>query len=205
MAFENISAIILAAGASKRIGRPKQLLSVGGKPAIVHCVHKVLAAGIEDVLVVLGHHATAIRRVLADYPVKFVSNHDLSTGMIGSVQYGISALDKSTQAALICPCDYVVIKAGTITALIRCFKQLEYPAIVRPSYKGVKGHPVIFHRKFFHQIQASSMLRDVVRTNLEMVYDMDVDDEGVIMDMDTWDAYLKIKALHETDSKRDCF
>jgi len=197
----NIAAIILAAGASKRMGMPKQLLPFGGKPAIACCVEKILESGIQNLIVVLGHHAEHVQKALNKYPVKLVRNHHLEQGMIGSVQCGISTLDTPMEAVLILPCDYM-IRACTIKSLVKRFQKIGSACIVRPTYKGIKGHPVLFHRRYFQQIQRASMLREVVRNNIEMVYDVNVEDEGITIDMDTWDDYIKMNLLYQTDSSR---
>ncbi len=192
----NISPIILAAGASRRMGQPKQLLSLKGEPVVVHCVKTVLESGLENVMVVTGHYGEQVEKALAGITIKIVFNNEPETGMIGSIKLAVSTLGPEFDAVLIFPCDHVMVRPVTLKALIN-YSTGKAPFIVRPCYQGRTGHPILVHKDFFPQILKSSTLREVVWSNVDMVHDIYVDDVGVITDIDTWDDYLKVKAWFE--------
>src|ERR1051325_895717 len=100
-----ISAILLAAGESKRMGDFKQLLLLDGKTFVARCVDHLLAAGVEEIYVVTGHREAEVRRALAHYDVHFVFNANYREGMSSSIQCGVAALGEKTSAILIALAD----------------------------------------------------------------------------------------------------
>jgi len=148
-----IAAVILAAGSASRFGEQKLLLPLGGKPLIRWTVENVLASQIEDVIVVLGKEAEAVREALEGLPVRFLVNPRYPEGMSSSLQAGVSSLGPAVEAALIVLGDQPQITAAIINQIIETYRRVRKPIIV-PVYEGVRGNPVLFAASLFPELEA---------------------------------------------------
>jgi molybdenum cofactor cytidylyltransferase len=157
-----IAGIILAAGSSSRLGRPKQLLSVGGAPLIRHTVRRALQSSLDEVLVVVGFEGEAVRRALGDLPVRIVENPEAASGQSTSVVAGIEALQElATPTRLGIAIEAVVFLLGdqpgvepkVIDALVAAWHETRAP-VVAPRYTGGIGNPVLFDRRVFPELIA---------------------------------------------------
>lgn len=148
-----ISGIILAAGLSRRMGRPKLLLDWGGKPVIRRAVEQVTAGGVDELIVVLGHEAEPIRQALSGLWVRFVQNPEPEAGQATSIACGIAALAPGVEAAIVALGDQPVLPAAVIPRLIQTFRQTG-KAIVAPVYGGVQGNPVLFAAAVFLELRS---------------------------------------------------
>jgi molybdenum cofactor cytidylyltransferase len=148
-----ISAIVLAAGLSRRMGRPKLLLELGGRPVIRHVVERVIAAGIRHVLVVTGPDNDALARGLAGLDVRFAVNPTPESGQGSSVGVGVRALPPGTDAVLIALGDQPGVPAEVIPALIEALKQ-PGTTIAAPKYADGLGNPVLFAAAVFPEMLA---------------------------------------------------
>src|SRR5512134_3620827 len=114
----HVSAVVLAAGSSARMGRSKQLLPLGPQPVICHCLDSVLDAGITDVVVVLGQNSDGIAAVISGLPVRTTVNDDPSSDMVASVRKGLGAIDPASTGVLICLSDHPLVSADTIATIV---------------------------------------------------------------------------------------
>jgi len=149
-------AVILAAGASTRMGTPKQLLSVGGRPLIVHAVEAALASSAWPVVVVLGAEADRIKPVLARHPVLIAENPAWSEGMASSVRAGIGLMiqfSRSLDASLLALCDQPAFSAGSIARLVEA-QRATGRGIAAAHYRGRNGAPALFLRTHFAALGA---------------------------------------------------
>src|SRR5579859_2818169 len=141
-----VTAILLAAGSSQRMGAPnKLLLPWQGKPIVAATAEQILAAGIDELIVVTGHEATETAAALTHLPVHIVHNPAFVTGMTGSIQTGVRLA--RGDGYMICLADMVLITAREYQELAAAF-DLRYRrdphCILLPEYQGQKGNPVIF-------------------------------------------------------------
>ncbi|HET6780904.1 MAG TPA: nucleotidyltransferase family protein [bacterium] len=146
-----IGAVILAAGPSKRMGRPKLLLSYRGVPLLRRAVDAAVAAGCEDTVVVLGAEADQYRAALDGTPARILVNPHFAEGMSGSIQVGIEAMSDDVVAAVIILADQPFIDAGIIRSLIEKY-QSSGKKIVASQYGDIRGVPALFDRALFLEL-----------------------------------------------------
>jgi len=150
---ESIAGIILAAGASQRMGQPKPLLLWHGKPFICHVARTALDAGLAPVVIVTGAHAEEVRAALADLPVEIVYNPNWAEGQSTSVRTGLQALPPETTAAIFLLADQPHIPAALVRALLEQHVQTRAP-IVAPLIGEQRGNPVLFDRSTFPDLMS---------------------------------------------------
>jgi len=140
-----VGAVLLAAGAGSRLGhQPKSLLELGGVPLIRRQLIALSGAGVDELVVVLGHHADAIEVAVRDFPVTIVRNPAPDDGQPSSVRIGLEALTGKLDAVIIALADQPLINAQDISALIGAFKKRGDASMVVPRVDGEPGNPVIF-------------------------------------------------------------
>ena len=149
----SVSALVLAAGTSTRLGRSKLLLDLGGRSVIARVVEATLASRAMETVVVLGHGAEVIAREIADFPVMTVLNPDYASGMASSLRVGLGAVSPEAEAALILLGDQPLVTPDVINRIIKAFETSGKP-IVAPVYNGVQGNPVCFARAVFPALSA---------------------------------------------------
>jgi molybdenum cofactor cytidylyltransferase len=186
-----ISAILLAAGQSRRMGKPKLLMPFGRSTIIEQAVDNLLGSAIDEVVVVLGDRAEAISQLIADRPVKLAVNPDYEQGMSTSIIAGLGLVDREADAVMLALGDQPLIDSQTINQLIDGYNN-HYKGITIPIYQGVRGHPVIFNIKYKEPLLALKGdigARQIVRENPGDILEVAVDCEGVQIDIDTAACY----------------
>ena len=191
-----ISAVVLAAGTSSRLGRPKQLLELGGKPVLRHVVDAALAAPLDEVVVVLGHDAERIAPVLPDDPrVRTTVNARFAEGQSTSLAAGLDALPGGCRAAVILLGDQPGIRPEAIEAVIGGFAEGLGP-VVQASYDGGPGHPTLLAWAVWPQVVAElggdEGARAVLGRHPDWVQAIAVAGSAPL-DIDTEDDYLRIR------------
>ena len=188
----SVGAVILAAGSSRRLGRPKQLLTLDGKPLLQHVIDAAAAAGAAEIIVVLGHES---RRVAESITMpsngRVVINPAHATGQASSLRTGIMALGAAVRRAVVLLGDQPRVDAHVIRAV-----GVANGAICRASYRGVPGHPVAFDRELWGDLTAidgDRGARDLIAARPEPVTAIDVDAEPP-GDVDTDDDAVRIGA-----------
>jgi molybdenum cofactor cytidylyltransferase len=188
-----ISAILLGAGESRRMGANKLLLPWGKKTVLTHCVDTLLRSTVKEVIVVLGDRTKVMEDQLGGRKVKVVINPKYRKGMSTSIQKGIGAIDPNSHGILIALGDMPFLGSRTVNSLIRTFSQGK-GTIVVPSFRGRKGHPVIFHRRYkkeLLQLEEDVGGKSIIERHPEEVRLVQIRSEGVIKDIDTWKDYKK--------------
>ena len=151
-----VGAALLAAGAGSRLGhKPKSLLELGGVPLIRRQLIALSGAGVDEVVVVLGHHAELIEPAVQTFPVTLVRNLNPDEGQVSSQRLGLAALSSKLDAVIVALADQPLINAQDITALIAAYKKRpEGAQVVYPEVGGERGNPVIFSNEVREQILA---------------------------------------------------
>ncbi len=149
-----IAAIVLAAGASTRMGRQKLLLPMpDGRPLVRSAVEQVLAAGLDDVVVVVGREADAVAAAVADLPVRTVVNPRYAEGQSTSLRAGVDALRPGTRAVVIALGDQPLPAPAVIERLVAAHRETGQPIAV-PVYREGRGHPVLFAAALLDELRA---------------------------------------------------
>ena len=187
-----IAAIILAAGASKRMGEPKALLRFRGTTFLETVLQASQAAAIERRIVVLGPDADKVLRGMDLSGVRTIRNPNPATGPIGSIKLAISEiLNHPVEAVVVWHVDRPHVTVATVQALLDRFASRD-AAIVVPEYCGRRGHPVLFGREVFPELLDASApegARTVVHADPSRVAVVPVDDPAVVQDVDTPEDY----------------
>ncbi len=152
-----VGAVLLAAGSGSRMGnRPKCLLELGGVSLIRRQLIALSGAGVDELVVVLGHHAERIEPAVRDFPVTLVRNLDPDAGQVSSLRLGLQALTGKIDTVLVALADQPLINSQDINDLIGAFKKRpEGTEVVQPTVDGLPGNPVMFSQSVREQILAS--------------------------------------------------
>ncbi len=194
-----VTAVILAAGESRRMGsQNKLLLPFKGKTIVEHVVDHVLESAAAEVIVVLGHEADRIREQLKIKPVRFAMNHEFQLGMTTSIRAGVAAASPNAEGFMICLSDLPFITAQEFTQLIRAFEAAHANSekqIVVPVHQGRRGNPVIFSARFKDEILAHKGLqgcKGLIKERPDKVLEVEVLSKNALQDIDTPEDYCAI-------------
>jgi len=187
-----ISGILLAAGESRRMGAPKALLLYQGQTFIARICAAFLNAGVDELIVVLGARAEELRQALPAHPaLRTVVNPRYFQGQLSSLMTGIGALSPESEAAVVNLVDHPLVTAETIKALIASFRAAPLPILIA-AYQGRRGHPVLFSSQVYGEILAAPLdqgAKVVVRKDPARVHEVQLDDPGILADIDTPEDY----------------
>lgn len=189
-------ALILAAGFSSRMGEVKALLPLGSSTLLEQALYRFRAAGIDDVRVVVGHKADEIAPILSGMGLRMLINPDYQRGMLSSILTGVQSLEPDVEAFFVLPVDIPLVKPATIERLFEVFRD-QRPAIAYPRLEGLRGHPPLVSvgclteqppwdyagglKAFLERFEADAL-------------DVDVIDEGILMDCDTPADHRRLQA-----------
>ena len=181
-----IEAIVLAAGKGERLGRIKPLVLIDGEPTLSRVIRSIRSAGVEAIIVVLGHAAETVQARVDLTGCRIVLNPLFETGMAGSLIRGIESVSPATDGVLIFHADMPTVSEGTIRAVVHRAEQ--GARIAAPSHRGQRGFPVFLHRSCFGEL-VSTLTGDVgarryIRVHAEELVLVEVDDPGAIRDID---------------------
>ncbi len=187
-----LAVAILAAGESRRMGMPKALLDYRGKTFVEHLIDITQHPRVGLLRVVLGAKANHIRAQIAVNRKAIVINEHWQRGQLSSIQAAIRSLPQAaTQGLMLCPVDHPIISRETVALLIAAFDSTQEQIVV-PTYKGRRGHPVIFRAPLYDELLAASPdigARQVVWDHANDIEEVPTDDEGVILNLDDPAAY----------------
>jgi 4-nitrophenyl phosphatase len=191
-----IAAVVLAAGASTRFGRPKQLADWQGSPLVMHVVSIAQRAGLAPVVVVLGSHAEAVGAALrgAGPDVETVMNWNWERGLSTSIQTALMALEPGVDAAVFLQCDQPLVTPELLRALTGRFRATE-AAIVHPVHAGKRFSPALFARQLFPELARLSGDvggRELIVAHAGEVERVEVADPDALADVDTPEEYERL-------------
>src|SRR5437016_11487818 len=185
----NVTAIILAAGRSTRMGGPNKLLAeLDGKKLVRIATEQALASKASDVVVVTGHQAELVEQALEGLKVRFVRNPDFAGGLASSVKAGIAAVPANADGALVRLRDLPLISANTVEQLIETFAPDRGHLIAVPVSDGRRGNPVLWSRRFFKELMTLDGdvgARHLIAKHAEAVAEVPVDGQSAFLDIDT--------------------
>jgi len=186
-----ISAVILAAGKSERMGKPKQLLRLNKFTLVEQTIGNFLNSKVSEIIVVLGYRAEEVKRNIAAKPVKIAMNPNYKQGMSTSIMAGLNSADSGANAIMLALADQPFIDAQTINRLVEAFDTRE-KGIVIPVYEGRRGHPIIFdikYKKELLKLRGDIGGREVIKRYSNDVLEVAVNCPGIYRDIDTESNY----------------
>lgn len=191
----SLSGLILAAGASSRMGTPKALVRLGEETFLDRLI-AAFVPSCRPIIVVLGHHADLISTgILRASEVAFVRNPQPERGQLSSLQHGLRALPPDTEGVIFTPVDYPAISPRTVQALADRFRCRESELIVVPCWHGKHGHPVCCAPEVIEEflcLPDNGQARDVVRRHRSRTCYVEVDDPAIVEDADDLEAYQRL-------------
>jgi len=191
-----ISAIVLAAGESKRMGQPKMLLPWGKSTVLQTVISTLQTAGMDDILVVTGGAHQQVGMLIGK-SVQTIYNKDYAEGeMLSSLQAGLAAKKDETRAALICLGDQPQVQVRSVQRILQAYKESQAKIIV-PSYQLHRGHPWMVARELWDEIlkmRAPKTLRDFLNHHQRNILYLEFDTPTILQDLDTKEDYLKSKS-----------
>ncbi len=185
-----VGAVLLAAGEGARIGgRPKCLLELGGVPLIRRALVALSGGGVDELVVVLGHHAPSIEPVVGAFPVTVVHNPHPEQGQASSLRIGLRALGAQLDCVLVALADQPLLHAQDIADLIKAYKQRpQEVSLVQPLVDGVRGNPLVFSAEVREQIEsgdADAGCRKWQQRNAAQVLHWPTSNQRYAIDIDT--------------------
>jgi molybdenum cofactor cytidylyltransferase len=197
-AGRRVAALVLAAGRSTRMGAVNKMLAeIGGKPLVRIAAEQAAASHAQPVIVVTGHEREKVEAALKGLSVRFVHNPDYSEGLGTSLKAGIAAVPEESDAAIVCLGDMPQVDAALINRLIAAFDPERGALVVVPSIDGRRGNPVVWSRRFFHDlmsIQGDIGARHLIGNYVEAVVEVPVAGEAALIDVDTPESLSAVKA-----------
>jgi molybdenum cofactor cytidylyltransferase len=190
--------VVLAAGSSTRMGRPKANLPIGttGDTFLTHIVATLLASGIDDVVVVVGHERDAVVQSVSErgLTLRFVENADYAEGQLSSLLAGLRVVDRpGVTGMLVTLVDVPFVSAETVRAVVARYRTTR-ARIVRPARGCEHGHPMIFDRSMFDLLRRADPdagAKPVVRAHATPEGEVAVGDDGAFTDIDTPEEYAR--------------
>jgi CTP:molybdopterin cytidylyltransferase MocA len=191
----SFAGVIPSAGASVRMGRPKALLLLDGETFLTRTIGTLHVGGCDPVLVVLA--AGADRRIATEAAragARVLTNPDPGEGPITSLRVALAALDDTVAGFVYLPVDHPMVRPETVATLLRAARETRASLTV-PTHRGKRGHPAVFGAALFGELSDPALeggARTVVHRHLDRAELVEVDDAGVLADIDTPEAYADV-------------
>ena len=193
-----VAAVVLAAGSSSRLGQPKQLAPIAGRPALAYTLDALRASRVDRIMLVLGHAADEIAAALDLTDITVVRNDAYAEGQSTSVRAGVKSLGDDVAAALMVVGDQPLLAPTVVDAILRAYEQTGGPFIV-PVYDGEWGNPVLLARAtwpLLENLKGDTGARPILRKHMDMVLEVPMPG-SLLDDIDTPDDYARIRARME--------
>ena len=182
-----ISAILLAAGKSKRMnGENKLTKKIQGIPLIKHSVKNILASSVDELIIVLGHQREIVKKLIdKNEKIKFIFNKDFENGMASSIKTGLGNLSEKTESFFICLGDMPMVNRGVYNQLIKSRNSKE---IIVPAHKGQQGNPVLFSKTMKEKIMditGDVGAKKILELNKDKILNLEINDQSIARGFDT--------------------
>ncbi|MBA7690123.1 Nicotine blue oxidoreductase [subsurface metagenome] len=198
--MDTVSAILLAAGESKRMGKPKLLLPLGDSTILERAVDNLLNSNLGEVIVVVGYRAREMIKLITNRPVKITINPLYRQGMSTSILKGLSMITNRTQTIMLTLADQPFVDSETINRLLEEFLS-HNKGIVIPTYQGKRGHPIIFSAKYKEELlrlKGDVGGKDVIKEHFDDILEVAVNSQSITIDIDTTrDYYSHLKLIQK--------
>jgi molybdenum cofactor cytidylyltransferase len=191
-----ITAIVLAAGESKRMGQPKMLMPWGESTVLQTVISTIQAAGITDILVVTGGARKEVEALLGRSVQTVFNEEYIKREMLSSIQTGLKVKMPQTTAALICLGDQPQVQVGSVQKICEAFALGNAPLVV-PSYDMHRGHPWLVARPLWDELiamKAPLSARDFLKNHSDQIKYVEIDTPSILEDLDTPEDYLKFSS-----------
>jgi molybdenum cofactor cytidylyltransferase len=200
-----IGAVVLAAGSSSRMGEPKQLLPLADGTVLGLTLENLVAANLDEIVLVLGSSAETIEQILAESLInlKIFVNSEYEQGMATSLRAGVAVLGENTDAALIVLADQPFIQAETFGRIMDQYRRTN-AQIVIPMFQGSRGNPVLLDRSVFHEVmalQGDIGCRAIFEKHLDGTINVEVNDIGILLDIDNKEDYERLRNFGQPGQK----
>ena len=193
---KKIAAIVLAAGQSQRMGEQnKLLLKIEDQSVIQEVVNNLEQSEVDQIFVVIGHEEERVRNELKDRQVTFIHNPEYAGGLSTSLRMALSALPADFAGVLVCLGDMPFVRSEQIDALINSFDADLQHNICVPTYHGKRGNPVLWGRRYYQEmmeVRGDVGAKHMIGDYEEHVIEVEVDDAGVVADLDTPESYAML-------------
>jgi molybdenum cofactor cytidylyltransferase len=192
-----IAAVVLAAGRSSRMAPANKLLTeIDGRAMVERAVDAALASQARPVVVVTGHEGSRVRDALASRDVAVIANPDYAQGLSTSIRAGLDKLPEGVDGAVFILADMPRVSAAHIDRLIAAFNPAEGRSICVPTYRAKRGNPVLWSSRYFAAMQAlegDTGARGLLGEHADQVCEVEMPDDGVLVDVDTPDALAALR------------
>ncbi|MGB5670915.1 MAG: nucleotidyltransferase family protein [Sedimenticolaceae bacterium] len=194
--MSSFSAILLAAGESRRMGSVNKLtLPVAGRPLLRRTAETLLRTGLQELVVVVGHEQQTARELLHGLPVRIVSNDSYKEGQMTSVHCGMAALQQVCDAVLVCLSDQPLLETEDLRRLTDAFAHCPTSVLV-PTYQGQRGNPIVLayeHRQKILVGDRNLGCKSLIQKHPELVTALEMDNDHTVFDLDTPEAYEQLQ------------
>ena len=173
------------------MGQPKALLPLKDQPTLLRCLGTLLHGMVWEIIVILGPKTEAAAALLEGMPIKIINNTLPQSDMAKSVRLGLAVMNPQSAGALVFPVDHPLVQPETLKRLVA--QALEAPeTIIIPTFREQRGHPTLFPKAWLADIYQGFNLREIIGRHPDKVTLLPVEDEGVVLDMDTPEDYREI-------------
>lgn len=197
-----VTAVILAAGKSSRMGQIKQLLPFDNKVLLQHVIDSVQLSIVNTALLILGFQSEEIKRSIDPKGLKIIKNNQYLNGMSSSIKSGLSSLSKDCEAVIFILGDQPLVSVELLNKMVDFYSSSK-PDILIPTYKNKRGNPVLFSRSMFpelEKLQGDTGGRELFQSHSQLIQYLEVEDSNILLDVDTpadYQSLLEGKG-HET-------
>jgi molybdenum cofactor cytidylyltransferase len=194
--MNGVSAILLAAGESRRMGALNKLgLPVAGVPLLRHTARTLLSSELDEIVVVVGHEQQTARLLLGDLPLRLVDNARYPEGQMTSVYCGLQALDAPCNGVMVCLSDQPLLTVKDINRLVQVFLRQCPTSVLVPTWQGRRGNPIVLaweHRDAILGGAHHLGCKRLIENNPDLVTPLEMDNDHVVFDLDTPADYQRL-------------